>query len=346
MTRPSPRSCTGSRGRTGPALAAILAVLIPGSVGAQSLKLGALKFPPSEVVGPWVSYRIRTQSGSRPVRDYTQRVSIVSKEEVDGRPAFWVELKTTDPTGSIRIERGLFAEPPASSGDDSTDAGDAESPSPASRDDAGLERPYRMVRYQVLTPGGKLYEYPVGPGSELRAGAPVSTFELFEYDNSFPPIQESLGVDTLRIGHRVVPSIVDRTILLGSEDWSDPEDTSYSHRTVLIRTYWRNGAVPITGFAQSLFQVASVSYSPESADSAAAPDSAAARPGTNGAPPLGATWVPSDSLLRTVAAHPPRVISWTQVQLLDLGSDAVPEVTQQPEPLNPDEETGPAEPVR
>jgi hypothetical protein len=349
MTWPWRRSFTGSRSRTALVLAAALALLIPASARAQSLKLSALKFPPSEVVGPWVSYRVRTQSGSRQIRDYTQRVAIVSKEEVDGRPAFWVELKTTDATGITRIERGLFAEPPpaidaAPEGDEAGASG-----GPPSEADAAA-RPYRMVRYQVLTPGGRLFEYPVAPGSELRAGAPVSTFELFEYDTAFPPIHESLGLDTLRIGRRVVPSIVDRTIHVGSEDWSDPEDTTYSHRTVLIQTYWRNGAVPITGFARSLFQVASVSYAPE-----VAPDTTGGQDSTVAATPdstarasqiaEAAAWVPSDSLLRAVAANPRRVISWTDVLLLDLGSDAVPEVTQQPEALTPDQEI-PSAPVR
>src|SRR5207244_5761569 len=79
----------------------------------------------------------------------------------------------------------------------------------------------RLVRYQVLTSGGKLYEYPVGGGAEARAGSDVGTLELFEYDSSVPPMTESLGPDTLRIGCRVVPTVVGMTRRVVSVSWPD-----------------------------------------------------------------------------------------------------------------------------
>jgi hypothetical protein len=291
------------------------AALLAGPAGAQSLKLGALQFPPTDVVGPWVSYAVRTQSGTRPVREYTQRVAIVATEELEHGIGFWVELKTTGLGAEARIERGLFVESPSPAGEPPTT---------------------RLRRYQVLTPGGKVYEYPVDAASEIRVGAQVSTFELFEYDPDVAPVLASVGPDTLRIGRRVVPTLVDRSVRVGTDDWTEPGDSAVANRTILIQTYWRNAAIPITGFARSLFQVASIRYPHAAADSGAAPDSlssARADSARGGVSP--------DSLLLAAAGAPTDVISWTELTLLDLGSDAVPEVTQQPEP-DPAEEAAPA----
>lgn len=308
---------------------------------AQSLKLGTLRFPPTDVVGPWVSYRIRTQSGSRPVREYSQRVAIVSREEYEGELGFWVELKTTGSGGGTRIERGFFV----GRGAEGADAGTC-----------------RLARYQVLTPGGRLFEYPLGAAHEARAGSDVATFELFEFDPQIPPVETPLGPDTLRIGHRVVPTVAERTCRIGSDDWSDPDDPTHANRLLLIQTYWRNSAVPITGVAKSLFQVTSMRYPVAPRDSAAAPA------------PGGTLWAPPDSLVRATAAAAAQsaaqaearaaqaadstsatstdtaaaasIISWTELVLLDLGSDAVPEVTQESEPLPPEEAAPAPAPIR
>jgi len=348
MTRTSRRSSTGSSRRLParlltpiPAIPAIPAIAILGlaiysglvipASEAQRRNLSTLRFPATDVVGPWVSYRIRTQSGSRPVREYSQRVAIVSREEYEGRLGFWVELKTTGSSGGTRIERGFFVEP-------------------ESEADTGAEV-YRLSRYQVLTPGGKLFEYPLGAAFEPRAGADVATFELFEFDPSVPPVETPLGPDTLRMGNRVVPTVAERTCRIGSDDWSDPDDSTHTNRLLLIQTYWRNSAVPITGVAKSLFQVTSLRYIRAPGDSATA------------SVPGGAAWSPPDSVVRATAAAAavaadsstgsppdragaPRIISWTELELLDLGSDAVPEVTQKSEPLPPEESAPAPSPVR
>jgi len=356
MTRWSPRLCTGTRSRTG-ALAVLAAGLLvpflPASGRAQALKLDSLTFPPSAVVGPWVSYRVRTQSRSLPVREYTQRVAIVSRDSYEGRQGFWVELKTEGLSSGTRIERGFFATPgpgSAVSDDDEGAPGDSGEAAPAPPARANKAR---LLRYQVLT-GGKLYEYPVERASEERAGGMVSTVELFEYDSNIPPIAENLGPDTLRIGNRVVPATKDRTRRAGADDWPIRGDTTVVNRPVLTQTFWRNGAVPITGLARSLFQVSFERVSAAAKDTAAIASpppplpesttvnasvslkamtsdsvSVAAGAGTAGTPgATGASSVP--------AAAKPVIFSWTDVQLLDLGADAKPEVTQKPEPIPSD----------
>jgi hypothetical protein len=164
-------------------LLAAAALALPASAPAQALKLASLRVFHSDVVGPWVSYRVRTQSGRTPVREFTQRVAIVSREKVGKSEGYWVELKTVDRTGT-RIERGLFAPgPPPSAAEaraeaeEGSAADDADSESVA---DAG--KPLRLVRYQMLAPGGKLYEYPIASAMSQRAGGEVSSYELFEFD--------------------------------------------------------------------------------------------------------------------------------------------------------------------
>jgi len=323
--------------------------MLPASGRAQALKLDTLTFPPSAVVGPWVSYRVRTQSRALPVREYTQRVAIVARDTYQGRSGFWVELKTEGLSSGTRIERGFFAMPaPAGSsvsdeGDDAADdsTGAAPAPPPARAAKA------RLLRYQVLT-GGKLYEYPVERASEERAGGMVSTVELFEYDSNVPAITENLGADTLRIGNRVVPATKDRTRRAGADDWPIRGDTTVVNRPVLTQTFWRNDAVPITGLARSLFQV-----SLERVPAAVKDTAAIASP----PPPLPeSTTVSTNVSLKAItsdsthvaggtspaapgapaAAARPAMLSWTDVQLLDLGADAVPEVTQKPEPVSND----------
>lgn len=325
----------------------------PGRSDAQTLKLRNLRVFPSDVVGPWVTYRVRTRSDRYPVREFTQRVAIVSRETVAGRPGFWVELKTVDPTRGTRIERGLFASAAPGAADDSSGAG-------AGGAGDGSATPLRLVRYQVLTPGGKLYEYPVESAISPRAEGTVASYELFEYDPNVRPERAFLGPDTLRIGRRVVPAVVERVVRVGSDDWPSPDDSGAVYRLQMTQLVWRNGAVPITGIARSLFRVTTV-RAPAPADSlrggaparpdsalgsGARPDSALASPtaGATAVIPTGIT--PADTTTDgTALAGPGRVLGWTDVVLEDLGADATPEVTQEPEPA-PESELQPQGPVR
>ena len=127
MTRPSATSITGTRSLLAAALALFVIVAAAGSIpsaSAQTLKLRSLRLPPHDLVGTWVTFHGRTQSGHAPVREFDQRVAVVSKEDLGrGRMGLWVELKTTDGRGAPRIERGLFA-PAALRGTDMLPGGD------------------------------------------------------------------------------------------------------------------------------------------------------------------------------------------------------------------------------
>jgi len=325
--------------------------MLPALARAQALKLDSLTFPPSAVVGPWVSYRVRTQSRSLPVREYTQRIAIVSRDSYQGRQGFWVELKTEGLSSGSRIERGFFSMPGSGSAvadDDENAAPDSGASAPAPSSARASHA--RLLRYQVLT-GGKLYEYPVERASEERAGGMVSTVELFEYDANIAPITENLGPDTLRIGRRVVPATKDRTRRAGADDWPIRGDTTVVNRPVLTQTFWRNGAVPITGLARSLFQVSLERVPAATKDTAAIvspppplPESTTVNTAVSlksissdstavvGGPTAAASAAPAPA----AAAPKPVILSWTDVELLDLGADATPEVTQKPEPIPSD----------
>ena len=170
----------------------------------------------------------------------------------------------------------------------------------------------------------------IAPGVDAdgRAGSEVGTMELFEYDSSTPPVIKSLGPDTLRIGRRVVPTVVEKIFRAGSDSWAAPGDTTHVMRPVLIQTFWRNAAVPITGFARSVFEV---TMERTARDSAVAPTSEPAADAVRRMPPgwLGRTGADSSG----AAAPPP--ITRTELELMDLGADAVPEVKQQPEESAP-----------
>jgi hypothetical protein len=305
--------------------------LTPSAARAQTLKLGSLRVYHSDVVGPWVSYRVRTQSGRTSVREFTQRVAIVAREKVGNSEGYWVELKTTDRTG-VRIERGLFAprRPAAVEDDDSEipdlpEPGDTTETAPPEPDMAhGEPQPLRLMRYQMLTPGGKLYEYPVSSAYSLRAGGGISTYELFEFDPTVKPVRKFLGPDTLRMGRRVVPALLEWTHRTGTDDWPVMEDSASAYRIVLTQTLWRNPAVPITGFARSLFRV-STKRVPAMSDSAAS---------TTRAPFAGPAFESADTTRGTTTMRPGdgHLLSWTELILEDLGADAVAEVTQTPEP--------------
>ena len=292
---------------------------MPGPADAQTLKLRSLKIYPSDVVGPWVSYKVRTQSGRHTTREFTQRVAIVGREETDAGTAYWVELKTSDPTRGVRIERGLFAARGASLDSAGLDPGS--SASPDSEAIPGEVRALRLIRYQVLTSDKKLYEYPVQSATAPRGGGgEVSTFELFEFDPSLRPVRRFDGPDTLRIGRRVVPAVVEQIFRAGSDDWADGADSSSVSRLVLAQTYWRNAAVPITGFAKSLFRATTVRIQ--------IPTDPTGRPIM--APPPDSTALSNAASAASVGLAP--VLSSTELLLQDLGADAVAEVTQKPGP--------------
>jgi hypothetical protein len=353
MTRWSPRLFTGTRRRTGLILlgaALLVAAAAAPPARAQALKLAALHIPSTVQVGPWVSYRVRSQTRSLPVREYTQRVAIVARES----NGFWVELKTEGLSSGRRIERGFFVPPGGAAG-----------------------APYLLERYQVLHSNGKLYEYPPERIQSLRSDGDVSTIELFEYDPEVLPTLESLGPDTLRLGRRVVPVEAERSLRTGANAWPVRGDTSFVNRPLLVQTFWRNSAVPITGLARSLFQVVTervpssergaaptgrsappvppydpvvtgvkpAAGAPRDTMAAGADTTRAARADTAATSPTPVTSAaPLTAVPTSPTAAPGTMLSWTDLILVDLGSDAKPEVTQEPEPLP--EGTPPATGIR
>jgi len=306
-------------------LAAAALALIPASAPAQALKLASLRVFHSDVIGPWVSYHVRTQSGRTPVREFTQRVAIVSREKVGKNDGYWVELKTVDRAGT-RIERGLFAPGPAPSASQAR----AESEEGSATEDADSEdvadagKPLRLVRYQMLAPGGKLYEYPIASALSQRAGGEVSSYELFEFDPTVRPVRRFLGPDTVRAGRWVVPSVIEWTSRAGTDDWPMMEDSTSTYRLVLTQTYWRNPAVSITGFARSLFRVTTKKV-PIAQGST--------KPVFVGVDTT-LVFAPSDTTTGPTSMEPGdgRLLSWTELTLEGVGADAVAEVTQTPEP--------------
>ena len=185
------------------------------------------------------------------------------------------------------------------------------------------------------------------------------------------PVFETLGPDTLRLGKRVVPVEAERTLRTGANAWPTRGGTSYVNRPLLVQTLWRNTSVPVTGLARSLFQVVTelvpVSEREAPPSGASAPPVPPYDPVITGAAPRGrtrlrwrgrtppprarrlaaagstpgarapfaiapvATTVPS-----AAAARPITMLSWTDLILMDLGADAKPEVTQEPELLPED----------
>ena len=306
-------------------LAVVLLVVPHSTAHSQVLQIRSLQFPTTSVVGPWVTYRVRTQSRALTPREYTQRVAIVGRDRYRGKDGFWVELKTEGLPSGKRIERGFFIVVDTAE-DLKNRKGEAAELPPDSFPPI-MPPSVRLVRYQVLTSGGKLYEYPVGGGSEARAGSDVGTVELFEYDSSVPPVVEQLGPDTLRIGRRVVPTVVEATRRVGSDNWADPTDSAFVIHPILTQKYWRNAAVPITGFARSLFQVTMERAPAPARGSASAPGDAAARQ-------VLPSWL-GRSRADSSGANAAPVMTSTELELIDLGADAVPEVTQAPEESAP-----------
>jgi len=122
---------------------------------AQALQLQGLELPANPKVGPWVRYRVRTQTRSRPVREYTQRVAIVAKERADGRVGYWVELKTEGQPSGIRIERGFFFPPVTASAATSDDESES-TPSAPSNVDPKVATPAEIARIRALQTGNQV----------------------------------------------------------------------------------------------------------------------------------------------------------------------------------------------
>ncbi len=186
---------------------------------------------------------------------------------------------------------------------------------------AGKSPPVRVLRrVQRLNPDGKLYEYPPDTDVGVRANEEVATLELFEIPYFQAPRVDSLGRDTLRIGNRALVSSDVRKRWFGSDEWPNPSDTTHVWRAALTLTLHQCAEVPITGYTRSTFQVASQGF----------PASAAAGS------------VPAPDSLKTGPTF-----YRTDVALTDLGTGAVPEVTQEPEPAPAAEQPEtPSGPVR
>ncbi len=294
-----------------------------------------------------MSYEVDVISKNRPPRKLAQRLSVVSREGTGSEAGAWVELKTTE-AGRTRTERGFFMRPDAARQrvavpfDDEEPAAGAtpDSPvAPATPSTPGTPvTRLKIARYQRLTPDGKLYEYPVEEEGGRLPDEEISAMDMFEFSGRGSV--DSLAPDTLRVGRKVIPCRVRRARLSGAQDW-EGDDTTYVNRAVMTRTYWRNPWIPVTGFARMVVEISTerVPIHP-----AAPPDSAArgaSAPGTSGVPPSAP---PAASSADTTGAgvKPPQpqeagaaaqdYIYRANVTLTDLGYDAVPEITQTPEP--------------
>lgn len=290
-------------------LAAAAVLLASGASHAQSLKLISLSLPGDVPSGSWIYYQVNVESKNRPPHRFTQRLAVVSREGSGEESGAWVELKTFD-RGRIRFERGFFVRP----------AGRGRGPDSIS----GSAPALTLARYQTLTQDGTLYEYPVGEEGAPMADADVSAMDLIEFTGT--ATSDSLPPDTLRIGGRIIPCQVSRTRMYGTQDWQG-EDSTYVNRAVMTRTNWNNSGIVVTGYARSIVEV-STERVPIRAPAPAPVDSAypgAARPDSAG---------PGEAAPASPDSRQARQSSFyrAEVSLLDSGHDAVPEVTQAPEP--------------
>jgi len=263
-------------------------------------------------------------SKNRPPRRFTQRLAVVAREGSGYESGAWLELRTME-AGRTRIERGFFAR------GEGSDRGRFES--------AGTRAFLVLRRYQMLTPDGRLIEYPVGEEGGPMPDEDISAMDLLEF-TGIAKI-DSLAPDTLRAGRKVFPCSVDRVTRFGKDQWA-AEDTTFVNRAVMARTVWRNPGVPVTGYARTILEVATarlpvLGHVPNG-KTLAAPDTAATRsaaPDSALAHSAAVDTVASDS---TAAVAPPaqpevpKLFYRAEVTLLDVGRDAVPEITQVPEP--------------
>jgi len=299
---------TGSSSRRAAAVSAalLLVLLAPGSVRAQTFKLSNLRLPPDIAAGSWVSYQLDVVSKARPTRHITQRIAVVSREGAGAEAGAWVELKTME-GGRTRTERGYYMKPEGKK--DLLDSLYADDAPPDEPVDVAPVKPekLRLARYQKLTPDGKLYEYAMD--EESTSSLPeedVSAMDMFEFGGG--AALDTLPPDTLRVGRRVVPCRVRRSRRTGSQQW-EGEDSTYVNRAQMTQTFWRNAYIPVTGMAREVVEVSQIRVPV----SGAAPDTAAVA----ASPEVKST---SEFFYRATIA------------LTDLGKDAVPEITQAPEP--------------
>jgi hypothetical protein len=336
--------CTGTNSlRLSAALAAAWLLLATGASQAQVLKLSSLKLPQDVAAGSWVAYQVNVSSKNRPPRRFTQRLSVVSREGTGTEAGAWVELKTIE-DGKVRMERGYFIMPEA--GRDFADSsfydeGGEDAPpdeAPAATTAAptaplrpiGLVSPKRLklARYQRLTPEGKLYEYPVDEEGAPLADEDVSAMDMLEFVGKAD--RDTLPPDTLRAGRKVIPCRVRRISRASAQNW-EGDDSTYVNRAVMTRTYWRNPWVPVLGYARLVVEVSTVRVP---TGSPAPPDSAA-----HGA----AAAAPPDTARAGRPSSPPQQAGpvgfyRAEAMVVDMGQDAVPEVTQAAEPA-PQEST-------
>jgi len=310
--------CTGvsSRGLT-PALVVLALLFLASTSLAQGLKLVSLQVPPDVHSGSWISYQVNVVFKNRPPKRVMQRLAVVSREGIGDEAGAWIELKTVE-NGRVRVERGFFA-PPEHVTPPGTRAGGAK---------------LGLARYQRLMPDGRLFEYPVGEEGSPLADDDISAMDLIEFAGS--TMTDTLAPDTVRVGARVLPCAVERVRRYGKQDWQG-SDTTYANRAVMTRTDWRSAGVPVTGYARSIIEVSSERVpvgAPELADSTGR---AAADPTRipYGRPPF--ALAPPGAQSPVAAAAP--VSSGGQgfffradIILLGMGNDAVPEITQAPEP--------------
>jgi hypothetical protein len=312
----------------GAALVVAAAVLLAfGTSQAQSLKLASLSLPADVRSGSWISYQVTVDAKNRPPRRFTQRLAVVSREGSGEESGVWVELKRVE-SGKTRLERGFFARPEHESPSDDAPP-DAVTPDavPSHPAPSGAAPRLRLARYQRLTPEGKLLEYVVGDEGAPLPDEDISAMDLLEFSGGAS--SDSLAPDTLRTGRKVIPCRVRRYRRYGKEDWQG-DDTTSVNRVVMTRTVYSNPGIPVTGYARTIVEVSTERVSAAGAPGAPAPDAGAA----------GAT-APADSAgvaatSRRMAPGGQGLIYRADVTLLDLGNDAVPEITQAPEPAPQD----------
>ncbi|HEY7728628.1 MAG TPA: hypothetical protein VID50_09250 [Candidatus Eisenbacteria bacterium] len=175
-------------------------------------------------------------------------------------------------------------------------------------------RSLRLVRLQRLHPDGKLYEYKPNSDVLLRAEEDVTSLGLFEIGDSSAARIDTLGADTLRIGRRLLPATIVRKRWVADDEWPDEEDSTSVLRPGITVTTYECPDVPLTGYTRAVFEVRSMRF--------AVGDSLRAQP-VPPADPAGDT-----SLVRV------------ELTLEDLGTGAVPEVIQEPEPAPDEDDSG------
>jgi len=253
---------------------------------------------------------------NRPPRNVTQRIAVVSREGTGTENGVWVELKTTE-GGRTRTERGFFMKPEGGKDNvmEMLMAGEGETPAPEAKDAPPSTARLRLARYQRLTTEGKLFEYPVDEDGSGPPEEDVSAMDMFEFQGR--AVTDTLPPDTLKVGRRVIPCRVRWTRRAGTQEWPG-QDSTYVNRAAMTTTFWRNPFVPVTGTARKIIEVTSVRVSAAGQDS-----------------------LPPRNPEPTPNAAGKDLFYKATVTLTDLGKDAVPEITQAPEPAPHDAQPRP-----